>query len=1410
MDSLGDQWYVVMPAYYFFFQRWVVEQFFDFLGPKWKTVKDTRRSGRIQFFWLLVLVLSMIPYIVLQYQVPDYKEMATAISALLFSLFYLFRTWWSLWQLREFHTWATDAIRTLQSQGVFYELDLDDDEQEQLNELKVCDSFAWKADRIKVNEDVIDNLQSQYDRRCEFTFKDFCYFRKTIQQKWSSIFKTSNFKRFASKFFSFKVSKRRPLSKPGSLTDLIAAFSKFLSILSHLDPTRGLIQMKPYDPTDLWVRWSVVFASQGLSQWIKSSNIRSSPKLPYESSNSYDAKKTYHAREVLTSAYLLRDDSSDVRGIKVVYGPGHPLQWSYGGNEKLKLSPSFDANGKVSHAELLHHALASGKGLPFNAPMLREAKECTASMKSHEFDIKVMVSSMPAEFGNTTRDINFQKIEFLTVMLNLGRWECVEWEDMTTYRDHVYFERKWKAGGRLDKKDHRMDVLRKQIGMSTQEARMNKISPHSPCPVVPEPFTVPVKPKSIIGKFGNNNNVTDVSSIMDIWGAMNAGASVKSVLKRDESWGEACLQMNIGGLLDLANIQGAVSLDQDLSFLSTPSNREATHIEVKKEEDIRNTHRLLEKIRLAAEFGRGDDTSSHLHQGISFIGTAMESLRSALAAYVDSIPSGKEISWCPGIEYEQVTTGTSTRDIFSFLGTDCLSAGFWRAESSAEEIRALLSKRSVQIRVIWEAQRECIRCLQGKTSPNNHLAMMACLLSFPSLSFEIMEHPRTNAGDQTFCIEMEPTLYSVRIAPICGPQKLYAELAIRLIRTEEGRKMEISVRLCREDPNMDFMFQWEAWRDAFSGRMVGAREWKNLHDMESLRECTTFAPISEGVECFELGNKSTVKAWTGWLPNQPEICEFELNSIEGFSPADNGYERDLVITKVQEISKLYLAASEWNGLKSNWREYQIQFQKESLEHNTIREYKKWQEKNSKLKRYQILDLLERAAGRGVYIGLVGFIEVFFGKYGKLFYSVQALSVINMFIKEREHLGGLDPEMIVKIETLFIRMITASSYLSAVVSSFSRFQRRHCKFKKEVNEETMMAYLRQSFLRTGSGEVLREMIHLSSFCSSLVVPKSPLGGSMDFPKLVSKRGWGAWICADMYLRQRRIDKITPKRKEVEDRKENDLHTSVFNLSTLSTNDLEWMKAPIEDQMADDHTINAMSALVQRARDKEAAYREKLAQILVGFTRGDDCEVSSIRQGKTSSIRRNASFILGNFYLGEGTFSYKDLFDSIYFHGLAAIFGSVISVDTLRSIVQGLDTLPVEHRNWIFSVFSHCMMHCEFFEARKHMINVAACLIHDWKDIAEEEIRLTVNTWIAILERNMESGMLWEPQIKNICGWQLMRVMNKSIIPIDVQQYSKHCLEKLAFSSSNRQDIVTRSIAKMWLSILSLRLETHASS
>lgn len=110
-----------------------------------------------------------------------------------------------------------------------------------------------------------------------------------------------------------------------------------------------------------------------------------------------------------------------------------------------------------------------------------------------------------------------------------------------------------------------------------------------------------------------------------------------------------------------------------------------------------------------------------------------------------------------------------------------------------------------------------------------------CILSFPVVNCTICEREdgelklsSVSVRDEV-CIEVRPQQPTVRVSLSIslGPQPVHIVVDLRRVET---RAVEVSVSICGKGK-----FSWEDWRNDFTSRLAGVRQWHESNDLECPR-----------------------------------------------------------------------------------------------------------------------------------------------------------------------------------------------------------------------------------------------------------------------------------------------------------------------------------------------------------------------------------------------------------------------------------------------------------------------------------------------------------------------------------------------------------------------------------------------
>lgn len=1049
--------------------------------------------------------------------------------------------------MHEFRRWATNAIRVLESQGTEYCILRDYEKPPE----DVTNLAAWKAGQIKVNDSVIDNSIYKSKTRCYAVRGD-----KTWMQLGA-------------------VGRRRWYSRlvlvAQTLVVVLASwitnslyFAGRLCGLKKSETEHSCWKLRPYEPVDVWINWAVAFAAQGLDDWIEQFDAVGSPKpADGRTSDGYEDRQSYFAREVLTSAVLLMPDRHFLHDERnVTFGKGHPLRWE--GDEG-----KFRKKGKVDRMDMLQQAILSGKNLPFDAPHATKmptgnstidtvSKDLKGSgYKSYDYDLKEAVGDMPSKFGNAIDKFTVDMLEWLTIMLNVGIWEAkpkkkkkrrgkVDDDGESSSNDMGRGEGTIQGNREADQSDSSsstsstlssnaaasdsfstvpnmengseseltegsgpIGILRSQLGIA-DDGR----------PIVFEggngfaalPFQL--KQIGLGGVFWGNRAVLAVSAAIDNWVALNAGDCIEEVLRYDPEWKQACLTMPYG---------------QDGEDSCLLGRRADVMKQLSGERYLVYANDILERFRFAAQFGIGDITDLHLDQTISFVGVVMENVRSALAA---GLSTGGRVAntelWNPAIDFSE-GSGLLTRP-FEFTLSEPLTCGLRSCEASNIPVgEETMMTRPVEMRVLWELQNKFQHSMQEETTPGDRTAMIGCILGFPALCFnsKVTNVPVAGAsrlsGNATGVCFGERA-WEASITPVCAPQELYVKL---WIVCREERRAGISVRLARKSKERDEFFDWESWRDSFNGRLRGLRKWQERQGVGILDECVTYCGIAKGIERKKLPDPRTasqLRVWSGWLPHRPSICKYEV-SMEGlirqYTISSIGMEQEGMPVSydsaAQEDLTYTLGAVSERLFELRRKELPTDVGGASIENlrTVIKPVDELVRQGMDLLKRRKPDMrgalqcFELAARNDNVDGLQHAVNILTDKKSGQASLAKALFLTKQFGWMYGSRHSPVQERASAIEDIYQKLLEYSNYESNVVLGLARFEVQRIErmeFNGSMSTCDVMNLLARSFRQTGQMEMVRQMVVLSAHCAWLRKSINPLGTG----ELLPVASWGSWL------------------------------------------------------------------------------------------------------------------------------------------------------------------------------------------------------------------------------------------------------------------------------------------------------------
>lgn len=901
LAKLADNELIVYVAYLTYLLPWTLIASIPFITDQWKSVRDTRHDGIMQ----LILVATPMPYIIfyilLQNASRDYKEMFAASVGLCLSAFHIARTSSALCQIHAFRLWAISSITALHDFGIEYKLnpsflDLLPCHCDEATSCFRCDPSILSSpeevvDMILVNNTIVDNQLFHGSAKCYLQYRSIALRLSNNQFRGPVLFRVR--RRF------------------GLLVDYIRVFflfslhalkARFLEVVPFYKSDfnhRHSIVLVPQDPVELWLRWAVAFAAQGLPTWI--TNFRVARGAPvYEPIRHTDGslghtrtqnippqdRRDFFASELLAAASLhLMEGGGGKRAIK------NPLLW-----DVWPMSSAM-ASGRMSKTEMLEMAIEKGLGLPFSAPQLKmpsnnlDGVDFGMGYWQYRFKLARVREQMPAGFGEEINQFDVEHLEWLTILVSLAamsRDKMSEGENID--EDVMKREKKRKRGIRTPRTDkmkkqssgsHTLsrtvepengivrraswnDValrnLETQLGFEECVARSeseHRLTSRS----MQYMSAFPSASVGVYSGMAGNNSVYRVSELIDLWLALaNGGHAQDGTLGR--------LGWKVDGWQGVPSAQVG---SMDLESLSV--------------EERRNLFQSLERRHL--EYWRSRDTALGSHEWedietVSFMGCSMEYVRRKLEMWAGANLRDQAKVWEPRMDLD----ARAVAGVRIELSED-LSSELVRAEHADYVMR-----RGVQVRLVWEIQQALVgEVMNGQSGPEKKEMMLLCILSYPGLQVSVVEEHQAfeswgesvevETSSDTCMIPLDKLWkrkrrssvgrsgrrdrpvgrWRVQIRAARGPQDVGVGMGFWV---QEERTVVASVALFGGTDLRGDLFKWEWWRDAFEGVLEAAPMADASRSLHGARLALHVSSTRIGdVQCDGDGKAAS---WRGWRP----------------------------------------------------------------------------------------------------------------------------------------------------------------------------------------------------------------------------------------------------------------------------------------------------------------------------------------------------------------------------------------------------------------------------------------------------------------------------------------------------------------------------------------------------------------
>lgn len=618
-------------------------------------------------------------------------------------------------------------------------------------------------------------------------------------------------------------------------------------------PRLSLLSMKPYKKYETFVRWAICYLSQFGKHWLIDSRTQSFDNA------SWEGRRYNFAAEVWATASLRMETDCDLKGInpKVTVLPGNkdetsflaPNLWS-----EFSTSPNDQLFAKKV---LLDFCYRTKKGFPYNTPILLP-EEGNLSSGVHKALINDALSELPSHLFDIVDGLKPEQLEWFAIFICIGEWNGCAINDGSFFpSDHSpgSITRTTPAVNKSALKSSHAPVrlLQDQLGMD-DDLTLNKCT----FPFVRQGY----------GRFlWRNRSVLQVSARIDNWLALSIGHQFSKLFRRNAAFGPDSDSFIAAHMLE-ANVLPTPPASSVAASESQPNVRVNEH---ERSDRIFKYHRHLEMARLRYQLARVDAPFRHLDQGITFMGCAMESLRSFLAEHLghdrhqlsDDEDSNENIeSWTPPLPVDTTVSFPISSQLVA-----CFKALVEEDPKGQDRFDS-----TMQERLLWECQNGVVKILEEKLDiqhvdwendkrPQEFAqTMMLVIFAFPALHVQHM-HPNVKKdASETLTFSVSALASPQRYAVIVEGSATNTRIIMRLI-DESG-----------EQPQ----FRWQDWRDAFLGRLFGKAEWQRSHYMRDLQVNRTRERMEKRWKEVPIGENRAIPLWEGWQPFRARIRKYEL------------------------------------------------------------------------------------------------------------------------------------------------------------------------------------------------------------------------------------------------------------------------------------------------------------------------------------------------------------------------------------------------------------------------------------------------------------------------------------------------------------------------------------------------------
>ena len=849
---IADHPAFVFGAYIAAFAPLAIIYALDLISEKWKTIKETRRAGYLILLFSVPSLLFLFVYIHMQKLAGDYKEMAAATSAAIYSVLHVLRTIWGLLQLRVFQKWNENALirlkwlgydvlgpdesgqfrnekcrpdcKNLEEHSKVLEFDTSDDESVKSSSHHSSSSNETLEKGLNDGNSLqkLKRLTKMKFTRETLSLKKYATnARKKINRIIYPTVSPQNICRSCKTLTRVEKTVNREMVVNSSLIDNEFAHAELpcqldmKGIFKKLWLSRGkfwdislLDYMRCKLPEECSVQWIVAFLSRFGSNWL------------LHSKNAHQVNDLAVLAALHVTHQVKVGESTDQFSLEheSVLPPGH----------------SFAVDRREIQSSTLYMTPEVQDALPYKMRSERDVNRL--DFAAYESNIRDAISS------------------WHTVAVN--KLEKMEREAVTKIEPY------------------QVAMFAKLIGGDGE----NKISIES----IDNDAVPPIAFRTFHEQIGNRdeNNVFDslpfrreFSSVL-LWKGRFRNRFVLQASAHVDNWMSLeCGQRQKGALLSAS----------EAFKTRLPTT------------DIVTFQKELEESRLRNDLATASDLSNVLpiHK-TQFLGCVVESVRSFLGKWVhhNSRSASDESIWNPVISGEKIKFRASRQ-----LTEELIKLR--KMEKSAKNLSSNES-RNVNMRILWEVQsflHESISEMmeEGYKSiflPRSLNLIMLFLLGFPSITIRKFRQDlhASNDNRQTE-INFDELIYE--IIPAYGPQNV-SIIFKHCSDSEETNKCIIELFTANED-DQPFRFDWQAWKDSVMGRLEAQTEWRERRmssKTEKLRREILDAKIQNGLKSV---NRETIETeyglsyWSGWPPHLCQIALFEILESEELRKFESYY-----------------------------------------------------------------------------------------------------------------------------------------------------------------------------------------------------------------------------------------------------------------------------------------------------------------------------------------------------------------------------------------------------------------------------------------------------------------------------------------------------------------------------------------